>query len=209
MDTKCPSCKKSGCFVEFGSGFASCMKCGDTRFSGFSVADVWSPSENLVPRASYTRRKRFKKYLNRACQQQTVCTVPDATWQYLLENGPYRTPRDIIRKLKAAKNLKRKCYDSLPVLARNLCVACTVPLLSKEEQDECLRIFDKIDKNVPTGQPFVSYLYTLEYCLHKIERQDILPFLSRIQCRKRRARYNVQLNNIFGTPCSVPEIVYM
>ena len=33
---------------------------------------------------------------------------------------------DLIRALKAAKHLKRKCYDSLPVLARNLC-DCPVP----------------------------------------------------------------------------------
>ena len=205
---ECPSCNKMGCFVEFGGGFATCTKCGDTRFQGFSAEDVWSPSENLVPRASYTRRKRFKKYLSRACQQQTVCTVPDATWEYLLDNGPYRTPRDIIRTLKAAKHLKRKCYDSLPVLASNLC-DCPVPMLTTKEQTECLRIFDMIDKNVPRGQPFVSYLYTLEYCLHKIGATRLLPFLSRIQCRKRRARYNLQLNDIVGVEITVPEIVHM
>ena len=80
-------------------------------------------------------------------------------------------------------------------------------MLTQEEQAACLRIFDTIDKHVPSGQPFVSYLYTLEYCLHKIGATRLLPFLSRIQCRKRRARYNLQLNNIFSSVTSVPEIV--
>ena len=193
---------------EFGSGLSSCCRCGNTTFVGFSTSDVWSPSENLVPRVSYTRRKRFKKYLNRACQHQAVSTVPDATWEYLLDHRPYRTAQDIIRTLKAAKHLKRKCYDSLPVLVREL-VGTDVPMLNALEKERCMQLFDKVDGHVGLKVPFVSYLYTLEYCLHKIGRQDLLPYLSRIQCRKRRAKYNIMLDGLFGTPCHVPEIVHM
>ena len=203
----CKVCENT-IWAEIGSGLASCCKCGDTIFRGFSTKDMWSPAENLVPQVSYTRRKRFKKYLNRACQHQAVSTVPDMTWHYLLKNGPYRTAQDIIRTLKAAKHLKRKCYDSLPVLVRELC-GIDVPMLSAPEKTECMELFDTIDGHVGLKVPFVSYLYTLEYCLHKIGRQDLLPFLSRIQCRKRRAKYNVMLDKLFGTPCHVPEIVHM
>ena len=202
------ACKKccSTQWEEFGGGFSTCMVCGHIGFCGFALSDMWSCAETLVPRVSYTRKKRFKKYLNRACLNQGVATVPDATWEYLMSRGPYRTPHDVIRTLKGAKTLKRKCYDSLPVLARELC-NCEVPLLSEGEKRTCLELFDRVDAAVPAEQPFVSYMFTLEYCLHKIGRQDLLPFLSRIQCRKRRSNYNKQLDAIFGTPCHVPELL--
>ena len=200
-------CKCGGvAWQEFGSGLSSCCRCGLTRFMGFSTSDVWSPSENLVPRVSYTRKKRFKKYLNRACQMQALSTVPDSTWRYLLAHRPYRTAKDIIRTLKAAKHLKRKCYDSLPVLVRELC-EIQVPRLSDMEKDKCLSLFDTIDGHIGSSSPFVSYLFVLEYVLHKISRQDMLPYLSRIQCRKRRAKYNGMLDSIFGCPCRVPAII--
>ena len=202
----CKNCDNK-IWEQLGSGLSSCCRCGNTTFVGFSSSDVWSPCENLVPRVSYTRRKRFKKYLNRACQHQAVSTVPDATWAYLLGNRPYRTAQDIIRALKAAKHLKRKCYDSLPVLVREL-IGTAVPMLNDMEKERCMLLFDKVDVHVGCKVPFVSYLYTLEYCLHKIGRRDLLPFLSRIQCRKRRAKYNVMLDDLFGTPCHVPELLH-
>jgi hypothetical protein len=36
-----------------------------------------------------------------------------------------------------------------------------------------------------------------------VGRPDICPFLSRIQCKKRRAQYNDILDQIFETPCRI------
>ena len=208
MAVTCDACKRDCIWAEFGSGHSTCTECGNIQFSGYFDADAWRPSENLVPRVTYTRRKRFKKYMARACQQQSSSTVPDATWKYLLDRAPYRSPQHIVRTLKKAKGLKKKCYDSLPVLTANLCDV-DVPTLTDTDTDACYRLFDVIDQAVPQGQPFVSYMFTLEYILHKIDRTDVLPYLSRIQCRKRRVHYNGVLDGIFGTHVHVPAIVYM
>ena len=202
MDVRC-SC---GCdrFFYIGGGYASCIGCGLTTFSRFEENEThWTPNERLVPRSNYTRKKRFKKYLSRACRQQSAGTVPDATWIYLLARGPYKTPQDVVRVLKkAGKKLRRKCYDSLPFLVHSLCKNCEVPTLLNQEYEVALKHFDVID-SAYSGLPFVSYLYALEYILHKVGRPDICPFLSRIQCKKRRAQYNDILDEIFGTPCRI------
>ena len=190
-------------FFYIGGGYASCICCGLTTFYSFEENEThWTPNERLVPRSNYTRKKRFKKYLSRACRQQSAGTVPDATWIYLLARGPYKTPLDVVRVLKkAGKKLRRKCYDSLPFLVHSLC-DCEVPTLTSHEYEVALKYFDVID-SAYSGLPFVSYLYALEYILHKVGRADICPFLSRIQCKKRRAQYNDILDEIFGTPCRI------
>ena len=181
------------------------MLCGATMFRGFDESTVWSPNERLQPRSNYTRLKRFKKYLNRACRLQSCNTVPDETWEYLLSRGPYFKPLDVIRTLKRSK-LRRKCYDSLPLLVSHLCTDVTVPMLTDIERNRAVDLFNRIDGALAKlpGQPFCSYLYVLEYILHKLNRPDVVPFCSRIQCRKRRTKYRELLNSVFDCNQAVP-----
>ena len=57
--------------------------------------------------------------------------------------------------------------------------------------------FKKLDTAYGQGEPFVSYLYALEYILGHIGRSDILPFINKIQCRKRRSRYKLRMDRIY------------
>ena len=43
----------------------------------------------------------------------------------------------------------------------------------------------------------MSYLFALEYILELIKRADMVPFINKICCRKRRAAYRLRLNKIF------------
>ena len=192
----CSRCN-SARFEVVGSGYWSCTDCGNTSFMGYVTSDAWSPNERLQTKSTYTRAKRFKKYLNRACRIQSCNTVPDETWEYLLSKGPYRGPRDVIRVLKKCRHIKRKCYDSLPLLVQHLC-DLEVPRLSENEQRKALKLFGKIDTELAQlpGHPFCSYLYMLEYILYHIGREDVVPYCSRIQCRKRRERYRDLLNRV-------------
>ena len=201
---KCGVCNMRARWLEFGNGMSVCTQCGVAQAGAYGT-ESFCQNEAVHPRVCYTRRKRFKKYLNRARMVQSGTTVPDETWQYLLERAPYRRPYDIVRTLKAARHLKRKCYDSLPLLARHMCPG-KVPELDSAETAKCYRLFDVVDASFGDG-PFISYLYVLEYILHKIERSDLCPYLSRIKCRKRRFKYNMQLNRIFGSPCKLPPVV--
>jgi hypothetical protein len=59
--------------------------------------------------------------------------------------------------------------------------------------------FDIIDRALrATNEPMISYLFCLEFILRKIGRDDMLVFINRIKCPKRRHRYHEQLTNIFG-----------
>ena len=130
-------------------------------------------------------------------RQQSCCTVPKATWDYLLENAPYQDTRHIQYTLKRARHLKRKCYDSLPFLTAALCPLIKVPSLTQQEKHQALQLFKTIDGAIREG-PFVSYLFCLEYILKKMGRQDLCEFINRIQCNKRRAAYTTKLNDIFA-----------
>ena len=121
------------------NGTASCMNCGvlvknemfdspcDNFMHSFQSMSV------LCQTQTYTRAKRFKKYVHRACMRQSVNSVPDPTWKYLLDHRPYSGPPHILRTLKrAGRKLKNKCYDCLPLLVHHLCEV-TVPVLSDRE----------------------------------------------------------------------------
>ena len=59
---------------------------------------------------------------------QSQSSIPPATWDYLLQNAPYSSPQAIVRRLKKApKSVRKKCYDSLPLLVHHLCPKRTVP----------------------------------------------------------------------------------
>ena len=90
------------------------------------------------------------------------------------------------------------------MMCQHLCTDTTVPTLDDIEFHTALEHFSTIDKHYKKESSFISYLYILEYILHKMERRDLVPFLSRIQCRTRRSQYNCILDKVFGTRVSVP-----
>ena len=152
----------------------------------------------LVGPATYTRMRRFRKYLQRAARQQSTSTVPPSTWDFLFAGKPYTSPGAILRRLKSApKDICKKCYDSLPMLVRTLCPDIAVPSLQEADKYLAISAFRQLDDAYGQGEPFVSYLYALEYILRRIGRSDMLPFINKIQCRKRRAAYRRRLDKIF------------
>jgi len=194
----CIGCKRTG-----GNLIATeyhtlvCTACGVENPGYLSPADngVWNCV--LVPAQTYTRLKRFRKYLARASKAQNASSIPGKTWEYLIARGPYKTPGAIIRTLKGAgKRLKKKCYDSLPLLCEQL-ADIRVPSLTELDRFWAVAAFKKLDTAYSKGEPFVSYLYALEYILVHIGRSDVLPFINKIQCRKRRHRYKTRLDNIY------------
>ena len=105
--------------------------------------------------------------------------------------------------LKLGRHLRRKCYDSLPFLTAALCPHINVPTLSESEKLQAIGMFNLIDSAILTG-PFVSYLYCLEFILTKMGRGDMVPYINKIQCPKRRAKYKRKLNGIFREPGGAP-----
>lgn len=174
-----------------------CTMCGVENPGYLSPADNGAWTCVLVPTQTYTRMKRFRKYLARAGKAQNASSIPQETWEYLLARGPYKTPAGIIRTLKAAgKRIKKKCYDSLPLLCEQL-ADIRVPSLSDRDNFMAIAAFRQLDIAYSQGEPFVSYLYALEYILGHIGRSDVLPFVNKIQCRKRRHRYKIRLDKIY------------
>ena len=175
-----------------------CTACGVENPGYLTPADNTAWNSVLVPTQTYTRLKRFRKYLARASKAQNASSVPEQTWQYLIARGPYKTPGAIIRTLKAAgKRIKKKCYDSLPLLVRMLCPHIRVPSITEREKERAMGAFSMLDNKYRNGEPFVSYLYALEYILGLIGRGDMLFYINKISCRKRRAAYKFRLDRIF------------
>ena len=184
-------------FEEGGFGLDFCLSCGLGKVAGLGRFEPFTPQNQIPGHQSYTRKKRFKKYLCRAMRQQSSCSIPRATWDYLLSKRPYRDTAHIHLTLKRARHLKRKCYDSLPFLTAALCPRIEVPSLDLHEKRRAMDLFRKIDVAISHG-PFVSYLFCLEYILTKMGRTDLCEYINHIQCQKRRAKYQVRLNEIFA-----------
>lgn len=194
----CTSCDSAMIETEYCS--MVCERCGVEDFRStmrpqFSTC-YRIPLHNIT---NYTRLKRFKKYLNRASRAQSQNSVPETTWNYLLEFAPYKNPAAVVRRLKKApKNVRKKCYDSLPLIVHHLCPTHTVPSLSETEKQHAIRVFKRLDQAYDEGEPFVSYLFALEFILEYIGRADMLPYINKIRCRNRRALYRTRLQRIFN-----------
>ena len=200
-----PQCKQceNTCFEEGGFGLDFCTICGLGKPG--SLRNDWQfVFQDRIPgQQSYTRLKRFKKYLCRAMRQQSSCSVPKDTWDYLWSKRPYRDAKHVQLTLKRARHLKRKCYDSLPLLVQNLCPHVNVPSLTRFDKQRAITAFKTLDAAYGDGEPFVSYLFALEFILELIGRSDVLPFINKISCKKRRSAYRCRLNKVFNSmPCN-------
>ena len=198
---KCGACKGS-LVVQTEYGSLVCTRCGVENFAFiFDSRTAYMPyCVPLVAPASYTRQKRFRKYLQRAAMQQSGASVPQSTWEYLFKRAPFQAARSIICHLKQApKSIRKKCYDCLPLLIKTLCPHLHVPTLPESDKFLALSAFKQLDHAYTKGEPFVSYLFALEYILEIIGRADMLPFINKIQCCKRRNRYRWRLDKIFQT----------
>jgi len=202
----CKHCPSKAFTQETGYGTLVCRSCGCENFTA-----VLNPNEMhgyCVPLhnpAQYTRLKRFKKYLHRAGRAQSQSSIPKDTWDFLLQGAPYRAPANIVRRLKKApKHIRKKCYDSLPLLTHHLCPNVTVPTLGEKDKARALAAFKELDAAYSDGEPFVSYLYALEYILVHIGRGDMLPFINKISCKKRRLAYQHRLSRVFSSRPQTP-----
>ena len=100
----CKSCKSESLLLETEYGSLVCPHCGVELFE--PILRTYVCSHYCVPLyscATYTRLKRFKKYLNRSTMSQSQNSIPPATWDYLLEEAPYRSPGSVVRRLKKAE----------------------------------------------------------------------------------------------------------
>ena len=202
----CPGCRGQY-FEARGFGLDVCMRCGVGVPGQISDLNPYVLRDRIVSQTTYTRRKRFRKYLLRANRAQSASTVPCETWAYLIDRGPYHSPGHVHRTLKAAKHLKRKCYDSLPLLCMHLCNGLTVPRLTDADLSQSMKLFDILDRQLDRDS-MISYLYCLEYILVKIGRSDMLHYINRIKCSKRRSRYKERLDRLFeGHAASVVDLL--
>jgi hypothetical protein len=210
MEPPCPECKSRDDIRLTDYGTLVCTRCGVENFTWIlSAQSSYSPyCVPLHSQATYTRIKRFRKYLQRASMQQSQSTIPESTWEYLLQgckHKPYHGPASIVRRLKKApKSVRKKCYDSLPLLCKMLCPHINVPRLTESNKLCAMNAFRKLDAAYNNGEPFVSYLYALEFILDHIGRSDVLPFINKICCRNRRTAYQARLNKIFSSSPRIP-----
>ena len=203
-----PPCKTCGAqgrdLIETNYHTMVCPRCGTENPGNLAPTDGCPFLCVLVPCQTYTRVKRFQKYLNRAGKTPSACSVPTETWRYLMCRGPYTSPVAIVRTLMAAgKRLKKNCYDSLPFLCEHL-ANLHVPTLTGSDKAQAMVAFRKLDTAYKKGERFVSYLYALEYILVHIGRGDMLPFINKISCKKRRAAYQHRLSRVFSSRPQTP-----
>ena len=109
MLEKCSCGSDRNAIVPTDYGTRVCSVCGREDFSAV-LENENAYHHYCVPLyspATYTRVKRFKKYLQRASMTQSASTIPQQTWDYLLECVPYKSPEAIVRRLKKARHSQK------------------------------------------------------------------------------------------------------
>ena len=87
----CP-CGNADRFEVGGFGLDTCCVCGICIPGVISDMNQYVPADRIMHPCTYTRRKRFRRYLLRANRNQSCNTVPAETWAYLL-SPPLTRPR--------------------------------------------------------------------------------------------------------------------
>ena len=171
--------------IVFDAGFRVCASCGQQDACPIFIR----PHACQLPaaRPPYCRKKRFQKLLHNVWSAR-LPNMKDRFVQYIQENKP-ETPAQIIELIRTAKPREYKRYDCISRLSIEFLNHRPKPL-TQCQISECMGIFERVEivhrrqKGV-----FPAYSFLIELCLVKVDRPDLIQYIHRLKCPRRRSRY--------------------
>ena len=179
-------------------GLLTCTLCGHTFSHSFETVRRYFDPLSSVIRPPYSRAKRFDRILSNAYGTR-VPKVPDGLIKSIFTHR-CGSPRDIYELMKASTNRKFKRYDALSYLCRHIC-AHNINPLTLREHDWCRMCFQEVLRtHRRVRETFPAYSYLVELCLYAIGREDLVPYVNGLKCKRRRLYYNRVYGPIFCSP---------
>ena len=167
------------------AGFRVCASCGQQDVCPIFVR----PHACQLPaaRPPYCRKKRFQKLLHNVWSAR-LPSMKDQFVRYIQENCP-KTPAEIIELIRTAKPREYKRYDCISRLSIEFLNHRPIPL-TRSQISQCMGIFQRVEiEHRRRKGVFPAYSFLIELCLAKVGRPDLIQYIHRLKCPRRRARY--------------------
>ena len=146
-------------------------------------------------RPPYCRKKRFNKLLYNVWGARSP-RMEDALVRYIEKNNP-QNASDILSLIRKSKQRSFKRYDCISKLCVDLLRHRPTPL-SQNHIQMCMGIFQRVELHHRViGGCFPAYSFLLELCMYTIDRVDLLQYIHRLKCEKRRMLYFKQYAHCF------------
>ena len=174
-------------------GFYVCMYCGSMQNQRVYIMP--SAYGRAPARPPYCRQKRFVKLLHNTWASR-IPRCCDLFMKSLDSINPKTTPQ-ILTFIRDSTHRKFKRYDCLALLSIKI-LHHTIPPLTAEQIAWCTGVFQKIEiRHRKVGGIFPCYPWTIERCLETLHRRDLLEYIHKLKCPRRRSRYECIYGNLF------------
>ena len=167
------------------AGFRVCASCGQQDDCPIFVR----PHACQLPaaRPPYCRKKRFQKLLHNVWSAR-LPNMKDQFVKYIQDHNP-QTPDEIIELIRTAKPRDYKRYDCISRLSIEFLNHRPEPL-TQCQISECMGIFERVEiVHRRQRGVFPAYSFLIELCLVKVKRPDLIQYIHRLKCPRRRTKY--------------------
>ena len=149
----------------------------------------------------YSRRQRFKNYLEQVCGISSGCNARANIWSLLKKKSPFEEIEDLLKCMAEVK-CKHKHYECIHSFSRAFVTSYEKPdRITLDDQKFIMRKFDKIllrwkHHYEGTKELFFSYPWLTKHLLHSRGLTQFDCFLKKLQCKKRNSKYSNLLKTI-------------
>ena len=149
---------------------------------------------------SYSRPERWNTLVKKVCGLHCGPPMVDPVWEYLKGRAPYNSSKEIIKTLRKSK-LKNKHYPSLHAFCRVFDSSYVEPFKPRIVLKNLCGYFDHIMTmwNHTKNEQFFSYSWLIEQGLEIFNHITYLPFVKKLMCPNRRAKYTQTLLTLYET----------
>ena len=190
-----------GAVIETGWGLNICSQCGVTV--GVPISLLVNYAVPCSGRPPYSKHKRFAKLLCHSYGHRVSRIHPSLIEK--LNKTVISSAVDIYNLIRASKGTKMKRYDAIA----SLCIyklGSTITPLNHNQNMWASHIFrDVVSLHARNRGTFPAYSWCIEKCLIALGREDLLRYVHRLKCKKRRTVYEHVYGHLFKTPCGVRE----
>ena len=189
--------------IETGWGLNICTRCGVSI--RVSISNVVNHAVPCSTRPPYSKHKRFAKLLCHTYGHRVSKISPlliDA-----ITSAKACTPGCVYRLIRASRGAHMKRYDAIAHLSSSLFDIRIVPILHRQSDWADYTFREVVSMHARIRGTFPAYSWCIEKCLIALDRQDLLVFVHRLKCKKRRLVYEHNYGYLFklqsggcGTP---------
>ena len=187
-----------------------CLECGIEKPYSIDIKMHQNFADNPALAYSqlyftYSRKHRFKNYLEQVCGISSGCHANAKIWSLLETFAPFETIEKLLQCMQRIK-CKHKHYECIHAFTKTFVSSYKRPKPLSLQQIKLLRKrFDDILMQwkkcfFGTNELFFSYPWLILKVLHELKITRFDHFIKKLRCRKRVQKYETMLKRVYGKP---------